>query len=558
MTDAFAISDAYVDEVLARSPLAATSFGVSGSDHLWDDFSPAAHAAWADLWQSTRRALAPHLDEVDPHQAHAARVLAANLDEHLASHAAGDHLRDLNHLACPFTEIRDIFDLMDRSTPTAWQAITARLATIDQPLAGYRATLERGCEAGLVAAVRQVRSVVEQARVLAGPSSSWHAYPAAAREAEVDEAAVTTLTAAIVTATAAVARFADWLEADLLPVAPTVDAVGPDRYARAADRYIGDDLDLAETYDWGWRELARIRAEMEAVALRIDPDADMAGVVARLETDSAEAAPSPAAFAAFVQQRLDEAVDQLDGVHFDLPDKMKAVTVNLAPAGGALGAWYINPSEDFVRPGSVWYSLGDKQAVPLWQEVSTAYHEGFPGHHLQVATVMDRAEVLSRAHRMLVWYPGYGEGWALYAERLMDELGFFERPAYRFGMLASHAFRAARVVVDLGLHLGLPIPDDAPLHPGGTWDFDVAVDYMHRVGLQPRDVATSEIKRYLGWPAQAISYKVGERAILAIRDELRDRARRDGVDFDLEQFHRDVLDGGALRIDHLRERLLGP
>ncbi len=556
MTDAFEISDAYVDEVLARSPMAATSFGIPGSDDRWDDLSPAAHDQWVQLWEATRRDLAPHLDDEDPDHAHAARVLVASLDENLASHAAGDHLRDLSHIYCPFTEVRDIFDLMDRSTPQAWRHITRRLATIDVPLDGYRATLQRGRRAGLVAARRQVASVMDQARVLAGPDSSWHGYAQQAREVGVDDADLTTLQAAVVRATDVVADFADWLESDLLPHAPEADAVGRDRYARAVDRFLGDDIDLDETYAWGWDELARLWAEMESVAAEIDPDADVATVVQRLETDPAEAAGSPDEFAAFVQARLDQAVTQLDGVHFDLPDKMKAITVNLAPAGGALGAWYINPSEDFARPGSVWYSLGDRQQVPLWQEVSTAYHEGFPGHHLQVATVMDRADVLSRAHRMLVWYPGYGEGWALYAERLMDELGYLQRPAYRLGMLASHAFRAARVVVDLGLHLDLPIPDDAPLHAGGDWDFDTAVAFMHRIGLQPPDVAESEVVRYLGWPAQAISYKVGERAILGIREDLRRRAAADGRTFELERFHRDVLDGGALRIDHLRDRLL--
>nr|WP_274387849.1 DUF885 domain-containing protein [Salsipaludibacter albus] len=534
--------------------MTATGFGMTGRDHRWDDFSPAGHDAWVRLWSTTRDELVDHLDDPDPHQSHAARVLVASLDEHLAEHAAGDHLRDLNHIHCPFTRIRDIFDIMDHTTPEGWRAITTRLATIGQPLAGYRATLQRGRDVELVPARRQVASIIEQARTLAGPDSNWHGWVDLARDAGVGDDQLTTLAAAVVSATGEVAAFADWLEHELLPVAPTEDGVGPERYARAVDRYIGDDLDLVETYEWGWQELGDLWDEMAVVAAEIDPDADVSTVIERLETDPDRAAPTPQAFVDFVQARLDEAVTQLDGVHFDLPDKMKTVTVNLAPPGGALGAWYINPSEDFVRPGSVWYSIGDKQAVPLWQEVSTAYHEGFPGHHLQVATVMDRADLLSRAHRMLVWYPGYGEGWALYAERLMDELGYFERPAWRLGMLASHAFRAARVVVDIGCHLDLAIPDHARLHAGERWDFDIAVDYMHRAGLQPLDVATSEVKRYLGWPGQAISYKVGERALLAIRDRLRER---DGDDFDLGAFHRAVLDGGALRIDHLRERLLG-
>ena len=526
MTTAFAISDAYVDEVFSRSPMTATSYGIAGSDHLWDDMSPAGHDAWAALWRATREDLRAHLDAPDPDQAHAAAVLVAKLGEQLSAHEAGDHLRDVNHIYCPVTEVRDIFDIMDRTTPQGWADVTARLATVDQPLAGYP--------------------------VLAGEGSSWRGYPVAATETGLDDTGVAALAEAVAHAQGVVADLADWFEEVLLPAAPATDAAGIDRYRRNVDTFIGDDLDLAEAYAWGWAELARIWTGMEEIAAHIDPDATVREVIEQVASDPDLAAPSPEAFAEFVQARLDDAVAKLDGTHFDLPDKMKRVTVNLAPPGGALGAWYINPSEDFTRPGSVWYSLGSKQVVPLWNEVSTAYHEGFPGHHLQVATVMDRADRLSRAHRLLVWYPGYGEGWALYTERLMDELGFLETPAYRLGMLATHAFRASRVVVDLGLHLELPIPEDAPMFAGGEWDFDTAVAFMVAMGLETEEMATSEVKRYLGWPAQAISYKIGERAILAIREELQARG-----DFDLNDFHNRVLDGGPLRLDMLRARMLG-
>lgn len=551
MTDAFTISDAYVDKVFALSPMAMTEYGIDGGDHLWDDLSPAGHDAMAQLRRATREDLTDHLHDADPAQAHAATVLAAKLDEELAAHAAGDHLRDVNHIYCPVTEVRDIFDIMDRASAAGWANVTARLATLDEPLTGYRASLEAGIDRGLVPPRRQVTSVIEQMRVLAGDASPFNAYAAEAVETGLAPAAREELAAAVTSARASVAELADWFEATLLPLAPAQDGVGRDRYSRNVQAFIGDDLDLDETYAWGWQELGRIWDQMEVVAAEIDPDADVREVIQRLETDPEQAATSPQAFADAVQALQDDAVDKLDGTYFDLPDKMKQVTVNLAPAGGALGAWYINPSEDFTRPGSVWYSLGTTTTIPMWKAVSTAYHEGFPGHHLQVATVMDRTDQLSRAHRLLVWYPGYGEGWALYTERLMDELGFLDNPAWKLGMLATHAFRASRVVVDLGLHLDLPIPDDAPMFAGQRWNFDTAVEFMTIMGVESHDVAVSEVNRYLGWPAQAISYKLGERAILAIRDELQSRGG-----FDLNDFHNRILDGGPLRIDMLRARML--
>ena len=134
------------------------------------------------------------------------------------------------------------------------------------------------------------------------------------------------------------------------------------------------------------------------------------------------------------------------------------MTVNIAPPGGSLGAWYNPPAEDFSRPGSIWYAPGERAALPLWSEVTTAYHEGFPGHHLQLGTAVMKKDELSRFHRSVIWYAGSGEGWALYAERLMEELGYFENPEYRLGLLISQLFRSVRVVLDIGCQLGKEDP----------------------------------------------------------------------------------------------------
>ena len=217
--------------------------------------------------------------------------------------------------------------------------------------------------------------------------------------------------------------------------------------------------------------------------------------------------------------------------------------MNIAPPGGSLGAWYHGPSEDLVRPGSIWYAPGERESLPLWQEVSTAYHEGFPGHHLQVGTAVVKRDQMSRFHRLVIWNSGSGEGWALYAERLMDELGFYEKPEYRLGWLVSQLFRTVRVVLDIGCQLKLELPDDAPMYSGEVWNYDIGVDYMNLVAHQPRDVSESEVTRYLGWYGQAISYKVGEREILDIRE-----AAKQSSDYVEKDFHRKMLEAGAIRL----------
>ena len=217
--------------------------------------------------------------------------------------------------------------------------------------------------------------------------------------------------------------------------------------------------------------------------------------------------------------------------------------------------YYTAPSADFSRPGRTWYPAKGQTRFPLWTEVTTAYHEGVPGHHLQIGLCMTFQERLTTFQRQLGTYAGHGEGWALYAERLMQELGYLQNPDYLLGMLASQAFRAMRVIVDIGLHLQLPIPTNETYRPGRVWDWETALPFVSRYcGFAGPDMARSELERYCGMPAQAISYKVGERVWLDVRARLRARL---GSAFDLKRFHMEALNVGSLPLDRLERELLG-
>lgn len=351
-------------------------------------------------------------------------------------------------------------------------------------------------------------------------------------------------------ARSAFGEFGDWLEARYLPRASEIDGVGREAYERAADRLVGMSVDPDEAYAWGWDEFGRLLAEMERLAESIVPGAGVDAVKQYLETDPAVTVDGTGALLEFVSKTLDEAVAELAGAHFDVPDVIRPLTVQLAPPGSPLGVYYRRPSEDFSRPGGVWYSIGDQRLFPLYQHVSTAYHEGFPGHHLQIATSMYRRDEISRFQRLLTWCPGYGEGWGMYAEVLMGELGYLENPRHRFGMLAKQMYRTARILVDIGLHLGLTVDRESPIAPGSTWDFETAVEFMTVYGFRTPAQAHDEVLRYLGWPGQAIAYKLGERELLDIRADTR---RRLGNRFDLREFHATVLDHGTMRLDVLRQ-----
>jgi uncharacterized protein (DUF885 family) len=547
----FRLSDELVEAVAAHHPVQATLAGIPGHDHAWTDYSPAGVAAWGAALEGFERRLGALPPASDAFTRLALRVTADFLRERLDALAERDHLRDLNSTESPLQHIRQVFEVMKTSTAADAEALIARLETVDQALRGYLESLDQGRRAGLAVARRQVLAAIEQARVIAGPSSHLLALRGALASAGVSgEDLGARIDAAASRAQSAFAAAAGWLEESYLPHAGDNDAVGVDRYLRAANRFLGAVIDPLDTYAWGSREVLAIEAKMASVAGEILPGAPVSAVISLLQNDPARCARDRADLLRIVAERQRAALADLDGVHFEIPELVRNVDVKLAPPGGAIGAYYVPPSEDFSRPGTIWYSPGESTTFPLYDEISTAYHEGFPGHHLQCAVQLLLADQLCRLHRLLIWYPGHGEGWALYAEQLMDELGYYERPDYVLGMLRNKLMRACRVVADIGLHLQLPIPPELGFHPGETWSYDLVVELLHQRGLLPLDFAHSEATRYAGWPAQAISYKVGERVILELREELR---RRHGDDFDRKAFHARMLGYGSVGLDLLRE-----
>ena len=541
----FILSDELTRALAELMPVAATYIGLPGHDHRWEDLSPAGHDQRAAVFSGFRRRLAALDAGTDPWLTLAKATLADQLDQWLEAHEQRDHLLDLNSIDCPFQNMRMVFDVMDTSTAAGWENVAARLEGLGSALAGYRALLAEGLAQGRAVARRQVEAVLEQARVHAGDTSYFATLPATAPEAiraRIDAGARS--------ARAGIAAFADWLRQEYAPRAVARDAVGPERYARAAARHLGMKLDAREAYAWGWDEVRRLEAAMRQTARAIDAGAAVPALVQRLKHAPEGCASGPAHFLELMMERQQRAVEKLDGVHFAVPPPARRIEVKLAPPGSVLGAYYTAPSEDFSRAGCVWYVLGETQAPPLFTEISVAYHEGFPGHHLQIATQMHLGEKLSRFQRVVAGNTGYAEGWALYAEQLMFELGYLERPEYELGMQLEQLVRAYRVVVDIGLHLELPVPAEAAL--GAAWTFETMLEAMHARSFLPRDHAESEVTRYMGWPAQAIAYKLGQRAILKLREE---RRRAQGSAFSLAGFHQAVLEVGSVGLDLLAERL---
>ena len=543
-----AIAEGWVDEVAELVPTVATYIGRFEHNGRLEDLSPAGHEARYRATQATLAALeaAEPVDEVD---VVTKADLAGDLRLSIALYEAGAHLRDLNVIASPPQDLRSVFDLMPTDTVEDWTMISDRLRAVPAALDGYVQTLRAGIEAGVVPARRQVREVVTQ---IARYTSDTGFFASFAHDAAPAEGHLPASLAKAVSEHAGAARvaydeLAAFLRDELAPVASEHDAVGRELYALHSRRFLGAEIDLDETYEWGVAELARMVAEQEAIANEILPGASVAEAVAFLEQDSARKQHGTDALQAWMQETSDRAVAELGESHFDIPEPIRTLECMIAPTNEG-GIYYTGPTDDFSRPGRMWWSVPEGvDSFDTWRELTTVYHEGVPGHHLQIAqAVYNRAE-LNAWRRLLAGSSGHAEGWALYAERLMEQLGYLDDPADRLGMLDGQRMRAARVVLDIGVHLGKPRLDGE-----GVWDADYALEFMRQNVNMPDEFIRFEVNRYLGWPGQAPSYKVGQRIWEQIRDET---AEREGDDFDIKRFHMRALRLGGVGLDTLRMAL---
>jgi len=550
VTDVNQIADSYVQRWAELDPVGATYAGISGYDNAVTDLSPDGIAARVELDRRTLAALA-RTEPGDEIQRVATESMTERLGLQVERYEAGLVDSELNVISSPLHNLRLVFDLMPYEGEAAMSAIARRLSLVPEAIEGFRRSLLAAAGEGRVTARRQVLACARQCADWVDPARDnvFHGLvdgldAAGALRADLDRGAAA--------ATRATAEFGRFLTEELLPHAPERDAVGPDRYALESRYFLGTVLDLAETYAWGWDELHRVETEMRQVADRIVPGGSVREAIEALDADPARRIAGKEAFRNWMQEIADRAIDDLHGKHFDIPEPVRRIECRIAPTSTG-GIYYTGPDEDFSRPGRMWWAVPEGvDSFSTWLSTTTVYHEGVPGHHLQIAQTAYRRDVLNRWQRDLCWVSGHGEGWALYAERLMADLGYLDDPGDRLGMLAAHAFRAARVIIDIGMHLELPIPAGTGFHEGARWTPELGWEFLLAHGYLDEPTLRFELDRYLGWPGQAPAYKVGERFWLRARDEARQRA---GADFDLREFHRKALDLGSLGLDPLRRAL---
>jgi uncharacterized protein (DUF885 family) len=533
-----AVAERYLETFASLDPCAATEMGIVGHDDDVTDYSPDGVAARVDAARSALRDLdgTSPVDDVD-------RVTVAAMRERLGLlielHDARLDVGELNVIASPLQAMRDVFDLMAMDTDDEWATISRRLSKLPERTAGYADALRAAVATGRAPAVRQVTRAIEQA------SQIQQLFIDLVSGASTENATLRDeLQQRANAAAGAYRELARVLGDDIAPHARHEDAFGRDAYRLMSRVFLGTSVDLDETYQWGLDRLESIVAEQESTANRLYPCASVSEALHRLDTEPRYLVHGTDELQTWMQDLSDRAVESLSDTHFDITPPLRRLECRIAPTHTG-GIYYTGPSEDFARPGRMWWSVPHGvETFHTWQETTTVFHEGVPGHHLQIGRAVALADQLNRWRRLGCWVSGHGEGWALYAERLMAELGWLDDAGNRMGMLDAQRFRAARVVIDIGVHCGLTAPD------GGVWDAERAWAFLQSHSAMSEEHLRFELDRYLGWPGQAPSYAIGQRIWQQLRDEMLGRG------LSLKEFHGRALDLGGLPLDVLRSALL--
>ncbi len=427
-------------------------------------------------------------------------------------------------------------------TAEGQKAAATRFAALPDYVTGEIALLRQGIAAGYTAPRHNVDAVIAQAdALLASPIDQWPWVVMApdslaefrARMAQIGDTAIR----------GAISSYRDFLQNEYFPAARTAIGVSAnpngDACYRAAIRYHATvEMTPEAVHQVGLDQMAVIRAEMEAIAERMFGSPDVAAALAALRSDPAYLMGSREATLALARDavaRSKAAAPQWFGI---LP--RADVVVEPVPGfaeASAPGAFYNSPAEDGSRPGRYSINLYESETKPRAGIEATAFHEAFPGHHLQIAIAMER-EVLHPIQRYL-FLSGFGEGWALYTERLSEEMGLYSADVDRFGLLSNEALRAARLVVDAGMHaLG--------------WTREQSIQYMLDNTAESRGSVTAEVDRYIAVPGQATAYMLGSLEIARLRAEAQATL---GERFDIREFHDRVLEDGAMPLSMLREKI---
>src|SRR6478736_2911220 len=543
------IADAYVEELAWHEPDAAQALGRTDGP-LLPDLGP----EWLQRRYALQGETLEALDDVPEGDGDTAlRVaLRERLERERLLFDTGFTTRLVAGLATPVHLVRYAFEGLTVTPDAAGTALVAKLEAA--PVAQYIDTLrwsrdhaDRFTGSG-IAPVRQLHTLATQ--VESWIASDWFGSIPVAEG--TDAATRARVRAAADEIGAALTGLVPVLRDELRPDAPSEDGVGAEVYADLAAAMLGARIDLADTYAFGWAELERLVGQARELAEQIggggdDPVRDAASV---LDADPRYRLEGVNEIRDWLERRVDETTAAL-GEAFDLPPAVRDVECLVSEAASGVVYYTPAPPDGSAPSRIVWTIPSGIPVAASWQEVTSVHHEGLPGHHLQFVVTASYPG-LHVWQRHLCHIHGYAEGWGHYAEQLADELGLIRDPAERLGLLLGQIWRSVRIVADIGLHTGWAVPAN-PLVSEQEWTPDVARRMLVDLALVEPHLAGFEVDRYLGWPGQALAFKVGARLWQEAR---RARAEQLGSAFVLRDFHREALGLGPMGLEPLRAALL--
>lgn len=532
-------ADSYVSGLARLDPVAAQAVGLR-VDRLWAALGPEGVQAEADLARTTLAELDAEGTTGDADEPGPATVLRRALSERLRSDLALHDSGFLPGLVAPLASPAHAVMMGLESAAGDTDRLVDGLALVPEALRDYAERLEAAASNGYVVPARQSRTLAAQLRRWADPAADDRlGRLVAPSEVDVD--------GALAAARRACVGLAAWLEDVHAPRGSSTDAVGPELYRTTSTAFLGTELDLEQTYAYGWDRLAELTARAEQLAAALGCSG-LDEAAAMLDADPAGQVAVGPDLIAWVEGRMARAADLLDGSVFDIPERSRCGAVLAAPGSGSI--YYSPPDPAGTRPGRVvWSTPTGVDRLPVWREVSTVHHEGLPGHHLQHVVTMATSS-LHPWQRYLCHVHGYAEGWAHYTEGRASDWGLVDEPGEQLGVVLAQRWRAARIVIDLGLHLGYPVPPGNGFTDATTWTPEVGVEVLTQAAGCDTETARFEVVRYLGWPGQALAFSMGAR--------LWEQAREDALAtgrFDERTFHRQALALGPMGMAPLAHTL---
>jgi uncharacterized protein (DUF885 family) len=541
-----AIANEFVMQGLARAPEIGTQLGLPFANHAGlSNNTLAAAREWEEIedrWLDGMRA-------VDPEQLHGRPesitygFMLEQLESSVQSRACRNELWGVSQMFGWHTQYPFLASIQPLGTPQLRTAALARYGALPAFIDTEIAKLREGVGAGYTAPRGNVERVLEQMDALLALPVDSSPYLAMARR-DSTPAFVDSLRSIVADRiNPAYARYRDYLRNEYLPVSRTSVAVaalpnGEECYRARVRGFTTLDIAPRVIHETGLRQMRLIQEEMRVIAQRSFSTSDVPALLQRFKTEPQYTFTSRQEIIAYAQQAVDRARAEMGNWFGRLPQ----ADVRIEPYAeyeerSAPGASYNSPADDGSRPGIYRINTYQPEQRSRAGMESTAFHEAIPGHHLQIAIAQERRD----AHPVtrFLGNSGFSEGWALYAERLSDEMGLFSSDLDRMGLLSNEAFRAARLVVDPAIHvLG--------------WSRQQAIDYMVAHTAMTVDEVETEVDRYIIWPGQATAYMIGSLEIM----RLREMAERElGSRFDIREFHDRVLEDGGVTLPMLQRKI---